>query len=257
VKIKVWSDLHLEFRDYLFDHIHLPRETDKDTILLLSGDISVGTTAIPFVTEMCKHFKHVLMVAGNHEFYYNDVVKVNDAWADWEAAEGPTNFHYLYNDWRMIDGVRFLGGTMWTSFNNADPMVMLGATQRMADYLHIEYAGGKLTPTLVLAEHLKFMGFLRAELDKQFDGKTVVLTHHSPGTIIKRKNRAVQSTDYCYFAELEHMIGMADKVALWTHGHTHQSYNYLINNTRVICNPYGYWGEAVNTHFDRELIIEI
>ena len=53
IKIKVWSDLHLEFSRYNFDHIHLSNEDDKDTTLILSGDIGVGTSSIPFIEEMC------------------------------------------------------------------------------------------------------------------------------------------------------------------------------------------------------------
>ena len=36
--------------------------------------------------------------------------------------------------------------------------------------------------------------------------------------------------------------------ALWVHGHTHDSCDYRVGNTRVICNPRGYENE--NGAFD-------
>ena len=257
MKIKVWSDLHLEFRGFLFDHIHTPHEDDKETTLLLSGDIGVGTAAQPFVVEMCKHFKHVLMICGNHEYYYNDFLKVNADWAAWELQGAPENFHFLYNDWRVLDGVRFIGGTMWTNFADGDPLTMGNAHRVMTDYEEIRCMGEKITPHFVLREHDRFCDFLVAKFDEPFDGPTVVMSHHSPGNALKVKGRKPSLTDHCYYADIEDMIGYHNKVKLWVHGHTHQSADYMINETRVICNPYGYWGHDTNGKFDRMLVVEV
>ena len=257
MKIKVWSDLHLEFRNFLFDHIHIEHPDDKETTLLLSGDIGVGIGAKPFVEEMCKHFKHVLMICGNHEYYLHDFPKVNADWAAWELEGSPKNFHFLYNDWRILDGVRFLGGTMWTNFNDGDPLTMASAHRVMSDYQDIRCDGQRINPHFILREHDRFYDFLIAKFDEPFDGPTVVMTHHSPGNIIKRKGRMGSLVDHCYYADIEDMIGHHNKVKLWVHGHTHQGADYMINETRVICNPYGYWGDATNPDFDRMLVVEV
>ena len=265
MKIKVWSDLHLEFREYLYDHIHLEDKDDKDTILLLSGDIGCGILSRHFVTEMCKHFKYVLMTCGNHEFYYHEFSKVIEDWRTFAGAgvneimveRGPENFYFLYNDEVVLDGVRFLGGTMWTSFGDGDPISMGAAHRMMSDYAEIRQDGQRITPHFILREHDKFMDFLLKKFDEPFDGKTVVMTHHSPGNELKRRGRSGDRVGPCYFADIEELIGYHDCVTLWTHGHTHNNWDYMINNTRVICNPYGYWGHATNRGFDRKLIIEI
>lgn len=257
MKVKVWSDLHFEFRDNKFDHIHIPHEDDKETTLLLAGDINVGTNSKVFIDEMCSHFKHVLMICGNHEFYHNDFEKVISDFQYYEQYEAPDNFHFLYNDWRILDGVRFLGGTMWTDFHGADAMTMATAHRRMNDYADIWCQGSRITPHFVLREHDKFIDFIIAKFDEPFDGPTVVMSHHSPGNILKRKGRMGDLIDHCYFADIEEMIGYHNKVILWCHGHTHRNWDYMINDTRVICNPYGYWGEATNADFDRNLIIDI
>lgn len=257
MKIKVWSDLHLEFRDYLFDHIHIPSTDDKETTLLLAGDISVGTTAKPFIEEMCKHFKYVLMICGNHEFYYNDYNNVIRSLQEYSWDEGPENFYFLHNDTIVLDGVRFIGGTMWTNINDGDPISMGAAHRIMCDYQEIKDSKECITPEFTILEYDKFINFLLKEFDKLFDGNTVVMTHHSPGNELKRRGRHGDRVGACYFADIEEMIGYHNKAKLWVHGHTHQSWDYMINETRVVCNPYGYWGKATNREFDRGLLIEI
>jgi predicted phosphodiesterase len=256
MKIKVWSDLHLEFRENLFDHIHIEHPDDKETTLLLAGDIGVGTSAIPFVEEMCKHFKHVLMIHGNHEYYHNDFENVIENWKKWELEEGPDNFHFLYNDWRILDGVQFLGGTMWTSFNNGDVFVMNGARRIMADYRLIKCKGEAIQPVFIKREHDRFMDFLEEKFAEEFNGPTVVMTHHSPGNI-QRSRYGSGSMEYLYFAEIEKLVGDANKAKLWVHGHTHQNLDFMINETRVVCNPYGYWGHEVNKEFNRNIVLEV
>lgn len=257
MKIKLFSDLHLEFSKNEFDHIHLAHPDDAETTLLLAGDIALGTQSKLFIEEMCKHFKYVLMTCGNHEFYHHDIKKVVKEFYDWELEGAPKNFHFLYNDERILDGVRFIGGTMWTSFNNGDLMVMDAAHRGMNDYAKIYYGDSIIAPAQILDEHNKFMEFLVKKFDEPFGGSTVVMSHHSPGNILKRKHRLDNLLDYCYFAELEDYIGNADIAKIWVHGHIHRNWDYMINKTRVLCNPYGYWGYATNKDFDRGFIVEV
>jgi predicted phosphodiesterase len=108
-----------------------------------------------------------------------------------------------------------------------------------------------------LEEHKKFITFLDSKFDEPFDGQTVVMTHHSPGNILKRKGNVGSLTDHCYFANLEDTIGNRNIADLWVHGHTHQNWDYMINETRVVCNPYGYWGVATNKGFNRGIVLEV
>lgn len=258
MKIRLYSDLHLEFRDNLFDHIHIPREDDKETTLLLAGDIAKGLQSKAFIEEMCTYFKYVLLICGNHEFYDHQAERVINEFVAWELEAAPKNFHFLYNDERFLDGVRFLGGTMWTSFDDGDPLTIATASRTMADYTEIyDMDGHRIYPDYILKEHDKFMDFLIRKFDEPFNGPTVVMSHHSPGNVLKRKGRMGNLLDHCYFANIEELIGHHNKVNLWVHGHTHQNWDYMINETRVVCNPYGYWGESINKGFDREIVIEV
>jgi predicted phosphodiesterase len=46
---------------------------------------------------------------------------------------------------------------------------------------------------------------------------------------------------------------------VWIHGHTHDSFDYSRNGTRVVCNPRGYVTRrgAENNEFDPALIVEV
>ncbi len=268
MKLKLWSDLHLEFRENLYDHIFDPiwadPDANKDVTLLLAGDIGVGMGARHFVEEMCKHFKYVLMVCGNHEYYENDFNKVNADWKSFAGEElnimiepGPSNFYFLHNDCITLDGVRFIGGTMWTDFNGGDPISMGACHRIMNDYRDIKLDGAPLTPRDIIREHDRFMDFLIQKFDEPFDGKTVVMSHHSPGNELKRRGRLGDRVGSAYFADIEEVIGYHNKAHLWVHGHTHRSWDYMINETRVVCNPYGYWNRGTNGEFDPELILEV
>lgn len=262
MKIRLWSDLHLEFSQYRFAHLWAPSEEDKEQILILAGDIGKGMGGKVFIEELCKHFRHVIRICGNHEYYDNDFDKVNEDWLAYAndgsilIDKGPDNFHFLYNDSIILDGVRFLGGTMWTDFNDGDIIDIGYAHRSMNDYGCIKKDGKFITPEFVLKEHDKFMTFLMPKMDEPFDGKTVVVTHHSPGNGFRLKRRRDRS-DAAYFANLEDLIAYHDKIDLWVHGHTHRNWDYMINNTRVVCNPYGYYNNAVNHDFNKDLVIEI
>jgi len=257
MKIKLWSDLHLEFRENKFDHLWSDKSSDElDTTLLLAGDIGVGMGGTEFVTEMCKHFKHVLRICGNHEFYDHDHDSIIAGWTEFEET-GPDNFHFLNNDWRELDGVRFLGGTMWTGMNNGDYRAISDAERGMNDYACIKHKGMSINPRFTIMQHNKFMDALNEKLAEPFDGPTVVMSHHSPGNFLKRKQRQPYGVDHAYFADLEELIGNHTEIKLWVHGHTHENWDYMINETRVVCNPYGYHGYATNKGFDRDIILEV
>lgn len=257
MKIKLWSDLHLDRTAYKYSHIWTPSNDDKETTLVLAGDISETLLGEDFINAMCSAFKHVVRVCGNHEFYdtdYNDTISKH---MDFEQV-GPSNYHFLHNDWRILDGVRFLGGTMWTSFNDGEILDKYAAMRVMYDFAYIKSKNKPIDADFIIAEHDKFISFLLKKFDEPFDGKTVVITHHSPGSPIRRGTRSMSDRSvYAYYADIEQCIGHHDKAHLWVHGHTHTNFDYMINNTRVVCNPYGYHNYHTNGRFDKDLILEI
>jgi hypothetical protein len=106
MKLHIVSDLHAGFG--AFD---LP-ETDAD-VLVLAGDVDVGLRGMRMAREWARG-RPVIYVAGNHEFYGESIPRHITKLR--EAAAG-TEVRFLENEGAVIDGVRFLGCTLWTNFD--------------------------------------------------------------------------------------------------------------------------------------------
>ena len=78
-------------------------------------------------------------------------------------------------------------------------------------------------------------------IEGKFDQKFVVVGHHAPSrssTHPRYKDEVIMNGGYS--SSLEEFIIDHPQIKLWTHGHTHEEFDYMIGTTRVICNPRGY-----------------
>jgi len=97
---------------------------------------------------------------------------------------------------------------------------------------------------------------LDEELRKPFDGPTVVITHHAPSPrSIAGKFRG-NPLNPAFASNLEPII-VAHQPVLWIHGHMHDSFDYRISKTRVVCNPRGYFPNELNPAFDPNFVIQL
>lgn len=249
MKIQLLSDLHLEFGGFT------PPALDAD-VVVLAGDIHLKEKGVAWAKEMfsCP----VLYVMGNHEYYGGSLGKTREAIL--KAAEG-TNVTVLDRKSIVIDGVRFLGATLWTDYRltGNQPLALWDAQQAMTDFKKIrDEKFSKLRPTRVLAQHVKDRKFLEESLLEPFDGKTVVVSHHAPSSqsIHPRYKDSGGHLNASYASDLERLVGDG-LPALWVHGHTHDSFDYDLYGTRVVCNPRGYAPSELNPGFSPELLIEV
>ncbi|EOG7638093.1 TPA: metallophosphoesterase [Vibrio cholerae] len=69
MKFYVISDLHLDIYGVRRDFW---RDFDKEATLIVAGDTANGLSGIAYVKNvLCRYFKTVIMIAGNHEWYSN------------------------------------------------------------------------------------------------------------------------------------------------------------------------------------------
>ena len=163
----------------------------------------------------------------------------------------------------VVDGVRFLGSTLWSDFlldgAGARPAAM-EASQRFArDFSVIRSDDGRpFTPEASAACFARHAAWLALRLDEPHDGPTVVVTHHAPSRGSVHPRFAGSPVNPCFVSDLEHLMG-GDRVALWIHGHTHDSFDYEVAGTRVVSNPRGYAkdGRNENPAFDPALVVEV
>lgn len=268
MKFRLLSDLHLEFEGPI-SHWQIPRlDTDKDTVLLLAGDITAGHNQwrnnpqwdyfTPWILNACEQFKHVIYVMGNHEYYGGVVQRVNEYWKDIQYKT--PNLSVLHDEIVFIDGVRFVGGTLWTDFDN-NPMSEVNAIMGMNDFNQIKtYREGMKKKINVNDWHgmnRSTMRIIREAIEADYVGQTVLVTHHAVShQSVGDDHRAKDNNAYCN--NMDNLIAHSG-FDLCVHGHLHNSNDYMIGETRVVCNPRGYADIPgdLNPDFDPELIIEI
>lgn len=247
MKLHILNDLHIEFED--FD----PSATDAD-VIVLAGDIGVGMNGLHWIENRFPD-RPVIYVPGNHEFYHHDIALMDEM-----KAQAPDNIHVLNDDQIVIDGVRYLGSILWSDFalfGEADKFfAMQQARQKMADFSIIQNDGKKFAPEDAIKLHTASRDWLTAMLNEPFDGKTVVVTHHAPSSQSVHPRYARSLLTPAFASNLENLMD-EDRVALWVHGHMHESFDYEIYGTRVVCNPRGYALMALNSEFKPEFIVEI
>ncbi len=244
MKLKLYSDLHLEFGNFV------PPEDkdDKDTVLLLAGDVGVGKkeyTYKSFLRYATDQFRAVVYVPGNHEYYHGSW---RNTWEKMkERVEPATNLHMVNDETVILDNVAFVASTMWTNFEDEDRWVMQQAEQGMNDYRTVrrgegddDYAG-TLRPIDTLAAHKNSVKkiFEEVALYKGLGFTVVVVTHHAPSWRSVAPRYGNDSLNGAYVSNLEDQM-LATKPDLWVHGHVHSTFDYHVGDTRVMTNPRGY-----------------
>ena len=229
MKAQLISDIHSEFYYGSFTGMlsRLVFVPDLD-FLLLPGDIVV--VAHQSKTEMRVIFdflaskaRHVLLTFGNHEYYGSKV----GAEAEARIREVlPSNCHLLDNSATTIDGVEFYGGCMWFP---DDPLNQLYERQLNDFNLIGDFR------SWVYQKNTEF----RENGRKLIRPETIVLTHHLPSPKSTHAMYAFSDINRFFVSDETELI-LEKKPRLWVHGHTHLPCDYMLGDTRVVCNPYGY-----------------
>jgi Icc-related predicted phosphoesterase len=238
MKIQIASDLHLEgLQESLREKCPtlIAPAPDAD-LLVLAGDIHEDCTGI----ELFKDWPvPVLYVPGNHEFYG---VGWRGALEHMRRACDGTGITLLDKDEVVIDGVRFLGATLWTDFkiNVPTEVAMSAAQTQLLDYFRIKTQMGLLKARNTLDEHYNARSWLKRELEKPFDGTTVVITHHAPHPKSVAARYESDVLTGAFVSDLSEILESPHAPALWIHGHCHDGFDYQVGRCRVVSNPAGY-----------------
>lgn len=250
MKILILSDLHLEFASFT-------PSSDEIDLVILAGDIWKKDQGIYWARETWPNTE-IIYVAGNHEFYRSDR---NAVLSLLRSAAEDTGVHFLDNEEVVINDVRFLGATLWTDFElfglELKEKAINAGKNGLNDFRMIVEGNDTFSPNDAIALFNRSADWLRAKLMTVDDiSKTVVVTHHLPSmqSVSDRYRNDILSA--CFASNFDELLGYSE---LWVHGHTHDSFDYIANGTRVICNPRGYVHKSVqeNLSFNPGLIVEI
>jgi predicted phosphodiesterase len=249
MKIRVLSDLHLEFYDWT------PPAAEAD-VVVLAGDIHVGSRGLEWARKQFPTTP-VIYVAGNHEFYGGQMSEVLAALREVADRLG---VHLLEADELVLDDTRFLGATLWTDFAlyGTGPGLLRSmdvAKQGINDFRLIRRDGGPFRPEHAREIHLAQVSWLEAKLNEVFDGPTVVITHYLPLRQSIHPRYAGDPFNPAFASDLARLV--KPPVMLWIHGHTHESFDYVVDGTRIVCNPRGYLPMEPNSAFDPRFVVEV
>jgi Icc-related predicted phosphoesterase len=244
LRLHILSDLHLET-----DPAFRTPFCDAD-VLILAGDIAPG---IGGLSAFANHSTGVVYVPGNHEYYDADYNTMRPRLREFARQAG---IHLLDCDEYQLGGVRFLGTTLWTDFrvygDGRLPEAFAYALPRVVDFRAIQLAGKPLVPRDTIGFNADAVQWLGERLDTVFGGPTVVVTHHAPHPLSIHPRWHDNLINPAFVSDLSRLMG---KAALWVHGHTHDSSDYQVLGTRVICNPKGYGME--NKAFRPDLVVTL
>jgi predicted phosphodiesterase len=269
MKIAVCSDLHLEFDTLTLEN------TENAQVLILGGDICVAADLLDkddacifdrfdrsrglheFFQMCCRNFSHVVYIAGNHEHYNGDFAKTFEILRT-RLAYLP-NLHILDKEIFVLDDITFIGGTLWTDMNQEDSMTLRHIKGMMNDFRCVKNSNREVSfkdyegkfhtraatfcPEDAVTDHKKMLQYI--DVVTQVLGKNtnkyVVVGHHAPSKASTHPRYANEELmNGGYSSDLNDFILDRPCIKLWTHGHTHEDFDYMVGSTRVVCNPRGY-----------------
>jgi len=235
---RLFSDIHLEF-GMAIEYF----KVEPEEILILAGDIAVGAKK---TSEALRYFankaREVIYVPGNHEYYGSDFDDFN---RDIKLlTEDITNCHVLLNETVKIDGTSYIGGTLWTNFRE-DPWAQKLASNNISDFVRIN----NFSTTRAVQEFQKTLDWIKFSYEENA-GPKVIVTHFLPAIecIHPKYNRPNDLLNYYFANDLSTWIGLLEDTE-WVFGHTHETIDIMIGNTRCRCNPYGYHLREINSLF--------
>ena len=277
MKIALCSDLHLEFGPISLQNTENAevlilsgdiivaddlRELGDATGLMVNGR-NRSEMYHKFFQECSERFPNVIYIMGNHEYYHGDFATGLDIIR--ERLSYLENVFIMERQTMVIEDVTFIAGTLWTDMNKEDPNTLYGIKGYMNDYRIIKdsrtnteteiwmfnennepYTGkqklpSKWSPEASVVEHKLMLDTIKATVESNASNKYVVIGHHAPSKLsTKPKYQKDVMVNGAYSSDLSEFILDHPQIKVWTHGHTHDVFDYMIGSTRILCNPRGY-----------------
>jgi len=232
---------------------------------------------VDFFKRCSFQFPHVVYIMGNHEHYHGDFADSANKFKSMFDAYNLSNVYLLDKEVKTINDITFIGGTLWTDMNKEDPITLHAMKRMMNDFRCVDNSNRKVTyrnyvpiydenggtkkddngipltqvefnertarfsPEDAVEDHKKMVDFIRTVVQGNQDKKFVVAGHHCPSKLSthpRYKDDTIMNGGYS--SDLSEFILDHPQIKLWTHGHTHDVFDYMIGSTRIVCNPRGY-----------------
>ena len=232
-----------------------------------------------FFQECSARFPNVIYIMGNHEYYHGDfatgldiirerlaylenvfvmerqTMVIEDVtfiagtlWTDMNKEDPQTLYGIkgYMNDYRIIDNSNEVVHYKKSIYKKDEEGNYITekvgeVNTTIVDHYEMDTRPGKFTPELSVVEHKLMLDTIKATVESNPDCKYVVIGHHAPSKLsTKPKYQKDVMVNGAYSSDLSEFILDHPQIKVWTHGHTHDVFDYMIGSTRIICNPRGY-----------------
>ena len=246
MKVQIVSDLHIEYIDKDVDPLDIL--TPSAEILILAGDIGslykIDQLKL-FIERLSPHFKIIIYVLGNHEFYfYNNLpqLSMNALYARTkDICKTVKNLIILNRNSIIIDNICISGATLWSK-----PEIKIPR--------YIVKING-INNNLYEKMHNTDLQYINKMIDycKEKNLKLVVVTHYPPTKDVLQGQ--YKRNISLYVNDLDHLLDK-NLINTWICGHVHKNFNLISENgTRLIGNQRGKPRENI-TDFIKDLTVE-
>lgn len=291
--IAICSDVHLEFGPITLENpggvevlilsgdILVAKDLGMNDALNLMGENTRSAKWHKFFQECSANFPQVVYIAGNHEHYHGDFATTIPKLK--ESLAYLNNVHVLNNETFEHRGAVFAGTTLWTDMNKGDPLTLQSMSRMMNDFRCVENSNrvvsyrtflpdpanpgqeivkfkerpATFSPEDAMEEHRIALEFIaKAYEDTPPWTHFIVVGHHTPShSSCHPRYKGEHLMNGGYHSDLSNFILDRPRIKLWTHGHTHELYDYMIGSTRIVCNPRGYIGhESIADKFELKVV---
>ncbi len=245
MRIQVLSDLHLDCHPDGGAKFIRSLDPAGVDVLVIAGDLAeFGFWRYDQIIEsLCARYPHVVHTPGNHEYWRSTPEKVREILATLKAKH--STFHSLQNEVLVLDGQRFVGSTMWWG----DTYRARAEAKSWIDFKRIPILECWIWDAIKAANEF---------LETNVKPGDIVVTHHLPlARSIDPRYRGMNPLDNsnCFYVHDQSKLFDRGGPAIWCHGHSHASQDYMAGDTRVVANPLGHPGE--NPQFKANLVIDL
>ena len=277
MRIALASDVHLEFGHLELTNTENADVLVLSGDICVASKF--GPDYDRFFNDCSREFKNVTYIMGNHEHYNGDYAKSADIlrnalaryenihfldkecvtiddvtfiggtlWTDMNKEDPITLQHMtgMMNDFRCVSNsnnvVTYKAPIYKRDENGNYIMKKTGDIEHMVeDGFEFKTRVARFSPSDAVVDHKEMVGYIRSVIEGKFDQKFVVCGHHAPtklSTHPRYKDEFIMNGGYS--SDLSEFIMDHPQIKLWTHGHTHEEFDYMMGSTRVLCNPRGY-----------------
>jgi predicted phosphodiesterase len=237
MKIRIVSDLHLEFSKKIIKSLISSQEDNYCDCLIMAGDIVTYKNIndlVDILDIFSPRYQKIFYVLGNHEYYHKNDINIVNLYR--EICNKYPNVILLENDsYKLNDNWTILGTTLWSNISEK-------GLRMMSDGRYISMED-------ILEKHTKAVKFLEDQINLREvateDGSLssenfIVVTHHLPSkSLVHRKYSHYDNSGFA--SSCDHLF--RDNIKYFVYGHTHTKSITKIGQTNLICNSLGYPGE--------------